>query len=130
MGYDSAQDGDSFGSSLWIKGTECTGDESKWTLSGTPPPGGYRQDHPWEGLPGHDASKCQIPTRDEYCYILRSPSEEAVLRALAQDALQRAVKAFGRAQFKKKECSAEAISEQADYPIIQQELRKFCSTPD
>ncbi len=130
--HTSSGDGDSFGNTIWGKGAECRVDESNWTLSGIPPTNGYLNVQSAEGLPGLDAPKvCENRPRGEYCrYILRSPAEEELLRGLVRDGLQRAVKAFGKSQFKKKECSAEAISQQSDYPIIQQELRKFCSTPD
>jgi len=132
MGYGPRQEGDSFGNSIWIKGAECRMDESNWALSGIPPEGGYRNAQTSEVLPGLDAPKvCENRPREEYCrYILRSHDEEAVLRSLVEDGIQRAVKAFGKAQFRKKECSAEALSKQSDYPIVQMELRRFCANSD
>lgn len=128
----SSGDGDSFGNAIWVKGAKCRVDESNWTLSGIPPAGGYTGAKHLDGLPGLDAPKvCESRSRGEYCrYILRSPAEEDLLRSLVRDGIQRAAKAFGKSQFKEKECSAEAISQQSDYPIIQQELRKFCANPD
>jgi hypothetical protein len=130
--YSSDQGDDSFGNSIWIKGEVCRVEESNWTLSGIPPTTAYRNVQVPEGLPGSGAAKvCENRPQEKYCrYNLRSAAEEAVLRSLVQDGIQRAVKAFGMPQFKKKECSAQAVSQQSDYPIIQQELRKFCSTPD
>jgi hypothetical protein len=120
------------GSALWVKGAECETDGSDWTLSGKLPERGYGASRSWEGLPGFGAPRvCEDQPSGSSCrYILRSPVEEAVLRSLVKDGIQRAVKAFGKAQFSKMECSAQAISEQSDYPIVQQELRKFCSTPN
>jgi len=120
------------GSSLWVEGAECRDDLSAWTLSGLPPTGGYQNAQSSAGLPGLGAAKvCENRPEEQFCrYILRSPAEEALLRDLVQDGLQRAIKAWGKAPFRKKQCSAEAISKQSDYPIVQQELRKFCSTPD
>jgi hypothetical protein len=132
MSYSSDQDGDSFGNSFWVKGAECKGDSSNWTLSGKLPERGYGLlSRSWEGLPGNGALELcdDNPCRGNYHWVLRSPAEEAVLRSLVQDGIQRAVKAFGRAQFGKQVCSAQAISEESDYPIVQQELRKFCSSP-
>jgi len=123
---------ESEGSSLWVKGAECRDDLSAWTLSGLPPAGGYQNAQSSAGLPGLGAAKvCENRPDEQFCrYILRSPAEEALLRELVQDGLQRAIKAWGKAPFRNKECSAKAIAKLSDYPIVQQELRKFCTTPD
>jgi len=128
----SGQEDDPLGNSIWLKGAVCIADELKWTLSGVPPLRGYRGDQFTEGPPGWKAPEvCENQPTGSFChYVLRSPAEEAVLRSLVQDGIQRAVKAFGKSQFRKKECSAEVIAQESDYPIVQQELRKFCSTPD
>jgi hypothetical protein len=106
--------------------------ESNWTRSGVPPAGGYQNTKLTEGLPGMNAPEvCEDRPRYPLCrYVLRSAAEEALLRGLVQDGIERAVRAFGRDQFKKKACSSETFSEQSDYPIVQMELRRFCANPD
>jgi len=102
-------------------------------LSGAPPKNGYKDAQVAERMPGIDAPtpKACNSGPDELCnYTLQSAREEAILRGLVGDALQRAIKAYGgAATFRKKACSPDIILGNSNSPIVQQELQKFCSSP-
>ena len=124
--------GDVFGSAIWVKGANCRDVEATWVLSGVPPKNGYNDANVDEKMPGVDVptpKACNNLSQDELCnYTLRSAHEEAILRDLVKDGIQRAIKAFGGAvPFGRKACSPDIISGNSNSPIVQQELQKFCS---
>lgn len=131
MGWSRDQDGDSFGTAIWTMGTSCRVTESNWVLAGIPSPSGYSGTNVQEKLPGIDVpapKSCQSDPLAVCNYQLRSAHEEFIIRGLVRDAIQRASKAFGgRTQFKQKACSPSTIKANSYSPIVQQELRQFCS---
>jgi hypothetical protein len=134
MDTNPADSGDTFGAAVWVQGSKCRVADSNWVLSGVPPKEGYNNNGGVEErLPGIDApvpKECNSGP-DELCYYtLRSAGEEAILRSLVKDGFQRAIKAYGGyAPFSKKVCSHGTELHYSLYPVIQQELQKFCSNP-
>ena len=60
-------------------------------------------------------------------YVLRSAAEEAVLRSLVKDAIERAIKAYGsQALFGKKACTPSQLAGSESTAVVLQELEKFC----
>jgi len=131
MGWSYDQEGDSFGNAVWTMGNSCSIAETGWVLSGIPSPSGYSSTNVHEKLPGLGVpapKSCQSDPQAVCNYQLRSAHEEFIIRGLVRDAIQRASKAYGgEAQFKKKACSPYTIKANSYSPIVQQELRQFCS---
>jgi hypothetical protein len=125
MGVVPKQSGDSLGIALWIRTSECDGEDSLWMQSGLTPAEGYAS-IPYSGeLPGLNAQKaCD---RGECHYVFRSPEEEAILRDLVRDAISRGVQAWGKDRFKKEVCQSPGPNERnSSTPIVQKELAEFC----
>jgi hypothetical protein len=132
LGVVSGQDGDSFGTAIEINGPKCQEQESKWILSGVVPSGGYRENGTIAHFPGMGAKQvCDKGPLGDCHYFLRSSSEEEILRGLVQDALTRGTHAWGsEAEFKKAVCSSSIMTDaNSGYPLVQQELIKFCKQP-
>jgi hypothetical protein len=131
MSTSPGQDGDSFGTAVWIEGSKCHVTESKWVLSGVPPSKGYSDAHGVEKLPGIDVPSPKTCNSDAYAvcnYTLQSALEEEILRGLVKDALRKAVRAYGgKTLFGGSACSRGIISGNSGSPIVQQELQMFCS---
>lgn len=132
MGVRPGQDGDSFGAALQIDGSKCQAEDSTWMLSGTPPQNGYSHPTTAAQFPGFGAAKvCPHGPVGDCLYRLRSAEEEATLRGLVRDGIERAIKAYGgEAQFRKKGCAPAQVAGNASTPVVQQELERFCSKPD
>jgi hypothetical protein len=132
MGWSHNQDGDSLGTAVWIKGNDCRVSESTWVLSGVPSSNGYANSQRIEGLPGIDTSAPKTCDSDPYAtcnYLLKSAHEEEVLRSLVEDALQKAVKAYKSSDsFGQKACTTALIKQNSSFPIVEQELQRFCSS--
>jgi hypothetical protein len=124
------QDGDSFGSAIWIQGDKCQIDESKWVLSGVIPENGFSESPASESLPGLDSpvpSVCNSNPSAPCNYTLRSARQEQILRGLVNDAIQRAIKAYGGdAEFRKTACTPKVLENQVGFPIVQLELQAYC----
>ena len=131
MGWSHNQDGDSLGTAVWIKGNDCRVSESTWVLSGVPSSNGYTDSKAMEGLPGIDTPTPKSCDSDPYAvcnYQLKSAHEEDVLRNLVEDALLKAAKAYKNPEiFRQKACSPSLIKQISSFPVVEQELRKFCS---
>jgi hypothetical protein len=127
MGVSPGQDGDSLGVALLLKDSKCDAGDSKWMLSGFIPVGGYNPKSDFDGLPGQDApSVCDQGPSGDCHYMLRSAKEEATLRDLVRDALSRGVKAWSEDEFRNSACKSSALRA-STYPVIRQELTKFCA---
>jgi hypothetical protein len=125
MGVVPKQSGDSLGIALWVRDSECDGEDSLWMQSGFPPAEGYTS-IPYSGeLPGLDARKdCN---RGDCRYVFRSAEEEAILRDLVRDGISRGVQALGRERFRKEACQTSELKEtNSSTPIVQKELTEFC----
>jgi hypothetical protein len=127
--------GDNFGSALWVHGAQCQWDESNWTLSGVPSKDAYQDSSAAEGLPGMNVKApdvCNSQSNSSRChYTLRSAHEEAILRELVRDAIQRGIRAFGGERyFRMQVCTPQEQPDNSGYPIMQEELRTFCAKPN
>ena len=110
-----------------VSGGTCHGEDSKWMLSGLVPVGGYPTPSPPVGLPGLGApSVCDRGPTGDCHYLLRSAAEEALLRDLVRDALERGIRAWGSAvAFRKAVCRPEVVGDDL-YPVLNQEVSRFC----
>ena len=126
MGITKGQEGDSLGNAVWIQDSKCQVGDSLWTLSGVPMKQAYGTGLYKGEMPGIGAP--EVCDRQGDChYNLRSDKEEAILRDIVKDAIQKAVAAYGdEDQFKKKACSPSVVSGDPRTPVVQQELQKFC----
>ena len=129
MGWDSYPLGDSFGTAVWIKNNKCREVESSWILTGVPEKSGYRKNIGNDTLPGIDEPTPEVCNSDPYArcnYQIKSQSAENILTGIVRDAIERGIKAFGgKGNFKKKVCTN--INMNISYPIVHEELLKFCS---
>jgi len=132
MGVRPGQDGDSLGAALQIDGSKCQEEDSTWMLSGTPPESGYSHPTTAAQLPGLGAPKvCPHGPAGDCFYLLRSATEEAILRGLVKDGIERAINAYGsQAPFGKKACTPSQLAGSESTPVVLQELKKFCGKPD
>lgn len=121
-------EGDVFGSAISLKGTRCEVEPSNWMLSGFVPPRGYSRQREPARLPGLGAvSICEGLPVSGCHYVLGSAAEEALLRTLIRDGLERGVRAWGSdTAFRKAVCRPPFLVEQSGYPVVQQELSRFC----
>lgn len=103
----------------------CKAGTAQWMLSGHPALGTPVQDENSYFTPGYDAPRL---CRDGEChYVLRSQTEEAVLRGLMRDAIRRSATAWGGEQaLRTRVCTGDALFSRAEYPIPAQELDWFC----
>jgi hypothetical protein len=128
MGVRPGQDGDSLGAALQIDGSKCQAEDSTWMLSGTLPENGYSYPATAAHLPGLGAPKaCPHGPAGDCFYLLRSAAEEAILRGLVKDGIERAIKAYGnQALFGKKACAPSQLTGGESTPVVLQELKRFC----
>jgi hypothetical protein len=98
-------------------------------FNGVPSTTGYKESGVVERLPrpsDPDATDNSDPSNGRT--VLRFAHEEAVIRGLVRDAIQRCIKAYGgEAPFRNKVCSTVVIENTFDFPIVQQELKAYCS---
>ena len=131
LGVRPGQDGDSLGTALQIEGSKCQVEDSTWMLSGVIPGKGYSQPAPSARLPGLGAPEvCPHGQAGDCYYVLRSSAEEAILRGLVKDGIDRAIKAYGsQALFGTKACTPSQLSGSESTPVVLQELERFCGKP-
>ncbi len=131
MGVSESQDGDSFGTGVWIDGSRCRMSESKWVFLGTPSSSGFNNKGIADELPGLNAPRvCDSGAGSDCHYLLRSAHEEEILKGLIGDAIQRSIAAYGSgAAFKRKACSSDILRGNAEFPLVAEALRAFCAKP-
>ena len=129
QGRDNTGRGDPLGVTLVVDGSECSGMDSTGMLSGFVPENGYNlEEKPVYPPQFIGTEACEEGELGPCHYILQSAEEEAIIRELAKDGIQRGIKAFGgKAAFKKAACTRNIIEANSNTPIVQQELRRFCS---
>lgn len=123
------QDSDVFGVAIEINNSKCHVEDSSKMLSGFIPLGGYHENADKMYFPGSGAKDiCDKGPMGACHYLLRSQAEEEVLRGIVQDALARGTHAWGsKAEYKKAVCSSFIVTDaNSGYPVVQQELIKFC----
>jgi hypothetical protein len=97
MGVVPAQNGDSLGAALWVRGSKCDSEDSTWMLSGFVPAEGYASQIDTTELPGLKAPQvCDRGALGQCHYVLRSQEEEAILRELMRDGISRGIQAWGK----------------------------------
>jgi len=116
------------GVTMRIDKSGCTAEKSVWTLSGQAPSGTYVMAKASFSLPGNQAPKlCDAGAADSCHYMLRSADEERMLRALVDDAVLRATRAWGGlARFKDKACTPSVMRNNDDYPVVRARLSQLC----
>lgn len=128
MGVDRHQDGDALGAALAIEGGKCFEEDSSRALSGAVPKMGFRPAPTQKRmLPGLDAPDvCDHGVFGGCHYILRSSEEEAILRALVNDGIERGARAWG---YKFRNALCEPSREKVDegMPVVRQEVQKYCA---
>ena len=126
-GEDNEGRGDVFGGAVVVSSGTCHGEDSKWMLSGLVPVGGYPTPSKPVSLPGLGApSVCDRGPTGDCHYLLRSAAEEALLRDLVRDALDRGIQAWGSAAaFRKAVCRPKVVGDDF-YPVLNQEVSRFC----
>lgn len=114
------------GFTLELTAQGCKAGTAQWMLSGHPALGTPVQDESSYFTPGYDAPRL---CRDGEChYVLRSQTEEGVLRGLVRDAIRRSAAAWGGEQaLRAKVCTGDALFSRVDYPVPAQELDRFCA---
>lgn len=114
------------GFTLELTDQGCKAGTAQWMLSGHPAIGTPVQDENSYFTPGYDAPR--LCREGECHYVLRSQTEEGVLRGLMRDAIRRSAAAWGGEQaLRAKVCTGETLFSRADYPIPAQELDWFCT---
>jgi hypothetical protein len=128
IGTSATQDDDMFGTAISINGSGCEEEESAWALSGFVPGDGYPSNAPDAILPGDKAKEvCGNSPFGECHYMLRSATEEAILRGLVQDALSRARSAWKDAGgIRDQVCTPQYLETRSSTPVLKNELEKFC----
>lgn len=131
LGVQRGQNGDSLGSVNEIDGTRCQAEDSTWMLSGVIPAVAYSNDRTYVQLPGLNAKRvCDQGPLGSCHYVLRSDTEEKIIRGLVSDAIRRGIKAWGgEAQFKKAACVSTAAPDNSTTPIVTRMLGEFCGVP-
>ena len=118
-----------YGDVLLITERKCVTTDTDSVFIGITPKNGYQETGDIERLPrpsDPDVADNSNPSNGRT--VLRSAHEEAIIRGLVRDAFQRGFKAYGgEAPFRNKVCSREIIENSLGYPIVQQELKAFCS---
>ncbi len=112
------------GVAMRVSAAECTTAEASWTLSGVHQ-GSYGPAPGSPALPGDKADKvCQSGVCH---YVLRSPAEEQMLKALLDDAIAKGQQANGGAAvFRTKACEPAVIRNAEDYPAVRARLGSLC----
>lgn len=114
---------------ILINGDKCIISSTDWMFNVVPSTTGYKESGVVERLPrpsDPDATDNSDPSNGRT--VLRFAHEEAVIRGLVRDAIQRCIKAYGgEAPFRNKVCSTVVIENTFDFPIVQQELKAYCS---
>lgn len=129
VGTSATQDGDMFGTAISINDSGCQEEESAWALSGFVPRNGYPAISSAKAmLPGDKAKEvCDNPPFGECHYMLRSATEEAILRGLIQDALARAQSAWkGVGGIRKQVCNPGYLQMRSSTPVLRNEVERFC----
>jgi hypothetical protein len=127
-GFPAGANGDAVENLIVIQGDRCTGQGGDFVLTAAVPPHGYGADTSTYLVPGQGAqSTCD--EKGDCRYTLRSPKEEAVVRGLVRDALERGAKAWGALEFRKHVCDPQVQTKQAaTSPLVGEALESYCTS--
>jgi hypothetical protein len=120
-----------YGWIVLIHGSACSEGDLDWALRGMLPSKGYQGIAPTVEMPGLNAPRIGVPPGSgNVHYVIRSAREEEILRGLIRDAIQRAIKINGGdAIVRKVLCRPQNLSPDPNYPLVPQELSRYCARP-